>query len=135
MARRYRNKRASGAWRAFLQGGPSLLTTATTRTTTTTTQVVPPTARTVLATTSASAPVPSTAPPAGQPIAMDTIGPHISSADTQTTTAAAIDPAAFVDMQRKLDCVLRKMSHLQQDVRHINRPVQSIKQTLRRANL
>ncbi|KAJ1166323.1 hypothetical protein NDU88_006728 [Pleurodeles waltl] len=132
MARRYRYEWASGAWRAFPQGGPSLLTTATT---TTTTQVAPSAAGTVAATTSASAPGPSTAPPAGQPTAMDTTRPHTSSAGTQTTPAAAIDPAAFVQMQRKLDCVLRKMSRLRQEVRHVNRRVRSIKRTLQRANL
>ncbi|KAJ1137343.1 hypothetical protein NDU88_003754 [Pleurodeles waltl] len=132
MARRYRNERASGAWRAFPQGGPSLPTTSTT---TTTTQVAPPTAVTVVATTSASAPGPSTGPPAGQPTDIDPTRPHTSSAGTQTTPPAAIDPAAFVDMQRKMDHLLRKMSHLRQDVRHINQRVWSIKRTLRRANL
>ncbi|KAJ1152189.1 hypothetical protein NDU88_004966 [Pleurodeles waltl] len=129
MASRYQHERASGAWRAFPQGGPSLLTTATsstTSTTTTTTQVAPPAARTVAATT----PGPSTAPPAGQPSAMDT-----SSAGTQSTPASAIDPAAFVHIQRKLDRVLCKMSRLRQEVRHVNRWVRSIKRTLWRANL
>ncbi|KAJ1092871.1 hypothetical protein NDU88_005981 [Pleurodeles waltl] len=134
MARRYRNERASGAWWAFPQVGPSLPTTATTSSTTTTTQVAPPTAGTVVATTTASAPGPSTAPPEAQPTDIDRTWPLTSSAGTQTTPAAAIDPAAFVEMQRKLDRVLRKMSRLWQDVHHINWWVRSIKRTLRRAN-
>ncbi|XP_069060907.1 uncharacterized protein [Pleurodeles waltl] len=136
LARRYRTERASGAWRAFPQGGPSLPTTATTSaTTTTTTQVAPATAVTVVPTTSGSAPGPGTGPPSGQPKGIDHTRPHTSTAGTQTTPAATIDPAAFVDMQRKMDRVLRKMSRLPQDVSHINRRVRSIKQTLRRANL
>ncbi|KAJ1190809.1 hypothetical protein NDU88_000128 [Pleurodeles waltl] len=123
MARRYRHERASGSWRAFPKGGPSLLTTTTTSTTTTTTQVAPPPAGTVAGASSASAPGPSTAPPAGQPTGMDTTRPHTSSAGTQTTPAAAIDPAAFGQMQRKLDRDLRKMIRLRQEVRQVNQRV------------
>ncbi|KAJ1146739.1 hypothetical protein NDU88_013000, partial [Pleurodeles waltl] len=75
----------------------------------------PPAAVTVEGTSTATAPDPSTAPPAGQPTAMVTTWPHTSSAGTQTTPAAAIDPAAFGQMQRKLDRVLKKMSQLQQE--------------------
>ncbi|KAJ1207931.1 hypothetical protein NDU88_003321 [Pleurodeles waltl] len=134
MARRYRTERASGAWRAFPQGGPSLPTTATTSTTTTT-QVAPATGVSVVPTTSGSAPGPNTEPPSGQPTGIEHRWPHTSTAGTQTTPAATIDLAAFVDMQRQMDRVLRKMSRLRQDVRHINRRVRSIKRTLQRANL
>ncbi|KAJ1153111.1 hypothetical protein NDU88_005877 [Pleurodeles waltl] len=130
MGRRYRHERASRAWRAFAQGCRSLPTTTTTSITTTTTQVAPPAAGTVAGPSTATAPGPSTAPPAGQPTAIDTTWAHTSSAGTQTTPAAAIDPAAFAQMQRKLDRVLRKMSRLCQEVRQVNRQVRSIKRTL-----
>ncbi|KAJ1213916.1 hypothetical protein NDU88_001545 [Pleurodeles waltl] len=135
MARRYRAECASGAWRAFPQGGPTLPTTATTSTTTSSTQVAPLTAGTIVPTMSASASGPSSGPPSGQPTGIDNTRPHTSSAGTQTAPAATIDPGAFVDMQRKMDRVLWKISHLSRDVRHMNRRVRSIKQTLWRANL
>ncbi|KAJ1110115.1 hypothetical protein NDU88_007470 [Pleurodeles waltl] len=134
MARRYRHERASGAWRAFPQGGPTLPTTATTSTTTTFTQVAPPTAGTVVP-TSAGLPGPSIATGAGQPTGLGTTHTQTSSTSTQTATAPSVFPAAFHNMERKMDRELRKLSHLSQDVRHINRCVKSIKRTLRRANL
>ncbi|KAJ1126220.1 hypothetical protein NDU88_004628 [Pleurodeles waltl] len=134
MARRYRHERASGAWRAFPQGGPTLPTTATTSTTTSSTQVAPPTAGTVVP-TSAVLPGPSIATAAGQPTGLGSTRAQTSSAGTQTAPAPSVDPAAFHEMERKMDRVLRKISNLSRDVRHINRRVKSIKQTLRRANL
>ncbi|KAJ1088855.1 hypothetical protein NDU88_002009 [Pleurodeles waltl] len=65
MALRYRHERASGAWRAFPQGGPTLPNTATTETTTNQSQVAPPTAATVDP-TSAGLPGPSIATGAGR---------------------------------------------------------------------
>ncbi|XP_069092091.1 uncharacterized protein [Pleurodeles waltl] len=134
MARRYRNERASGAWRAFPQGGPTLPTTATTSTTTSSTQVAPPTAGTVVP-KSAVVPGPSSATPSGQPTGIGSTRPQTSSAGTQTDPAAKVETAAFQAMERKKDRVLRKISHLSRDVRHMNRRVRSIKRTLRRANL
>ncbi|KAJ1175860.1 hypothetical protein NDU88_001145 [Pleurodeles waltl] len=134
MARQYRHERASGAWRAFPQGGPTLPTTATTSTTTSSTQVAPPTARTVVP-TSAVVPGPSIATALGQPTGLGSTPPKTSSAGTQTAPAPTVDPAAFHEMERKMDRVLRKISNLRWDVRHINRRVKSIKRTLRRTNL
>ncbi|XP_069080694.1 uncharacterized protein [Pleurodeles waltl] len=134
MARRYRNEQASGAWRAFPQGGLTLPTTAITSTTTTSTQVAPPTAGTVVP-TSAFGPGPSSGTPSGQPTGIDSTRPHTSSAGTQTAPAATVDPAAFQAMERKMDSVLWKISHLQRGVRQVNRRVRTIKRTLRRANL
>ncbi|KAJ1189533.1 hypothetical protein NDU88_006278 [Pleurodeles waltl] len=127
MARRYRHEPASGAWRAFPQGGPTLPTTATTSTTTNQSQVAPPTAATV-GPTSAGLPGPSIATGAGQPT-------QTSSTGTQTATAPSVDLAAFNRMEHKMDKVLRKLSHLSLDVRHIKWRVKDIKRTLRRANL
>ncbi|KAJ1171123.1 hypothetical protein NDU88_002994 [Pleurodeles waltl] len=134
MARRYQHERASGAWRAFPQGGPTLPTTATTSTTTNPSQVAPPTAATV-GPTSAGLPGPSIATGAGQPTRPGTTPTQTSSTGTQTATTPSVDPAAFNQMDRKMDKVLRKLSHLSRDVWHINRRVKSIKRTLRRANL
>ncbi|KAJ1081664.1 hypothetical protein NDU88_001842 [Pleurodeles waltl] len=120
MARRYRHERASGAWRAFAQGGPSVSSTATTSSATTTTQVAPTAARTFAEPSTATAPGPVTAPPARQSTAIATTRAHTSSADTQTTPAAAIDPAAFAEIQRNLDHVLRKMTGLQKEVAQVN---------------
>ncbi|KAJ1179702.1 hypothetical protein NDU88_004936 [Pleurodeles waltl] len=127
MARRYRHEHASGAWRAFPQGGPTLPTTATTETTTNQSQMAPPTAASVDP-TSAGLPGPSISTGAGQPT-------QTSSTGTQTVTAPAVDPAAFNRLEHKMDKVLRKVSHLSRDVRHIKRRVKDIKRTLRRANL
>ncbi|KAJ1105712.1 hypothetical protein NDU88_003117 [Pleurodeles waltl] len=135
MAQRYRNKQASGAWRAFPQGGPTLPTTATTSTTTISTQVAPPTAGTVVPTNYAVAPGPSSGTPSGQPTGIDSTRPHTSSAGTQTAPTATVDPTAFQELECKMDRALRKISHLSRDVRHMNRHVQSIKRTLQRANL
>ncbi|KAJ1092237.1 hypothetical protein NDU88_005349 [Pleurodeles waltl] len=134
MAWRYRHERASGAWRAFPQGGPTLPTTATTSTTTNTSQVAPSTAATV-GPTSAGLLGPSIATGAGQPTRPGTTPTQTFSTGTQTATAPSVDPAAFNRMDHKMDKVLRKLSHLSRDVRHINRRVKSIKRTLRRANL
>ncbi|KAJ1152518.1 hypothetical protein NDU88_005293 [Pleurodeles waltl] len=137
MAHRYRHERASGAWTAFPQGGPTLPTTATTSTTTTTTtssQVAPTTAGTVVP-TSAGLPGTSIATGAGQPTGLGSTHAQTSSTSTQTAPAPSVDPAAFHNMERKMDRVLRKLSHLSRDVRHINRRLKSIKGTLRRANL
>ncbi|KAJ1191395.1 hypothetical protein NDU88_000711 [Pleurodeles waltl] len=127
MARRYSHERASEAWRAFPQGGPSLPTTATTETTTNQSQVAPPTAASVDP-TSAGLPGPSIATSAGQPT-------QTSSTGTHTATAPAVDPAAFNRLEHKMDKVLSKVSRLIRDVRHIKRRVKDIKRTLRRANL
>ncbi|KAJ1124263.1 hypothetical protein NDU88_002724 [Pleurodeles waltl] len=134
MAWLYRHERASGAWRAFPQGGPTLPTTATTSTTTNTSQVAPPTAATV-GPTSAGLPGPSITTGAGQPTRPGTTPTETSSTGTQNATAPSVDPAAFNRMEHKMDKVLRKLSHLSRDVWHINRRVKSIKRTLRRANL
>ncbi|KAJ1120684.1 hypothetical protein NDU88_008846 [Pleurodeles waltl] len=135
MARRHRLEQASGAWRAFAQGGPSVSTTATTSSTTTTTQVTPTTAGTFAGPSTATAPGAVTATPAPQPTDIAPTRAHTSSAGTQTTPFAAIEPASFAEMQRNLDCVLRKMTRLQQEVAQVNRRVHAIKKTLRRANL
>ncbi|KAJ1120682.1 hypothetical protein NDU88_008844 [Pleurodeles waltl] len=135
MARRHRLEQASGAWRAFGQGGPSVSTTATTSSTTTTTQVTPTTAGTFAGPSTATAPGAVTATPAPQPTDIAPTRAHTSSAGTQTTPFAAIESAAFAEMQRNLDCVLRKMTRLQQEVAQVNRRVHAIKKTLRRANL
>ncbi|XP_069077439.1 uncharacterized protein [Pleurodeles waltl] len=127
MARRYRHERASGAWRAFPQGGPTLPATAATETTTNQSQVAPPTAATVDP-TSAGLPGPSIATGAGLPT-------QTSSTGTQTATAPSLDPAAFNRLEHKMGKVLRKVSHLSRDVQHIKRRVKDIKRTLRRANL
>ncbi|KAJ1161644.1 hypothetical protein NDU88_002128 [Pleurodeles waltl] len=129
MARRYRHERASGAWRAFPQGGPTVPTTATTETTTNQSQVAPPTAASVDS-TSAGLPGPSIATGEGQPT-------QTSSTGTQTATSPAVDPAAFNRLEHKMDKVLHKVSHLSlsRDVWHIKRRVKDIKRTLRRANL
>ncbi|KAJ1157787.1 hypothetical protein NDU88_010486 [Pleurodeles waltl] len=134
MAHRCRHERAFGAWRAFPQGGPTLPITATTSTTTTSSQVAPPTAGTVVP-TSAGLPGPSIATGAGQPTGLGYTHTQTSSTGTQTAPAPSVDPAAFHNMERKMDRVLRKLSHLSRDVRHINWRVKSIKRTLRRANL
>ncbi|KAJ1151329.1 hypothetical protein NDU88_004112 [Pleurodeles waltl] len=130
MACRYQAERASGAWWASPQGGPTLPTTATTSTTTGSPQVAPPTAGTVFP-TSAAHPGPSIATAAG----LGSTRPLTSSAGTQTAPAPTVDPAAFQIMERKMDCVLRRVSNLSRDVRYIERHVKSIKRTLRRANL
>ncbi|KAJ1207549.1 hypothetical protein NDU88_002940 [Pleurodeles waltl] len=135
MARQCRHERASGVWRAFAQGGPSVSTTATTTSTTTTTQVAPTVAGTFAGPSTATAPGPVTAQPAPQPTDMAPTRAHTSSTGTQTTPAAAIDPAAFAQMQRNLDRVLWTMTRLQQKVARVNRRVRAIKKTLRRANL
>ncbi|KAJ1203303.1 hypothetical protein NDU88_007091 [Pleurodeles waltl] len=135
MARRYRHERASGAWRAFAQGGPYMSTTATTTSTTTTSQVAPTAAGTFAGPSTATAPGAVTAPPAPQPIDIAPTRAHTSSAGTQTTHAAAIDPAAFAKMQKTLDRVLRKMTRLQQEMAQVNRRVRAIIKTLRMANL
>ncbi|KAJ1182084.1 hypothetical protein NDU88_007279 [Pleurodeles waltl] len=127
MARLYRHQRASGAWRAFPQGGPTVPTTANTETTTNESQVAPPTAAFVES-TSAGLPGPSIATGAGQPTQTSFTG-------TQTATAPAVDLVAFNRLENKMDKVLRKVSHLSRDVRHIKRRVKDIKMTLRRANL
>ncbi|KAJ1115411.1 hypothetical protein NDU88_003635 [Pleurodeles waltl] len=105
MARRYRHERASGVWRAFAQGGPSVSTTATTTSTTTTTQVAPTLAGTFAGLSTSTAARPVTAPPAPPPTGMAPARGHTSSAGTQTTPAAVIDPADFQQMQRNLDCM------------------------------
>ncbi|KAJ1107354.1 hypothetical protein NDU88_004745 [Pleurodeles waltl] len=134
MARRYHQEWASGAWRAFPQGRPTLPTTATTSTTTTSSQVAPSTCGSVVP-TSGGLPGPSIAIGAGQPTGPGSTHTQTSSTETQTATAPSVDPAAFHNIERKMDRVLRKLSHLSGDVRHINRRVKSIKRTLRRANL
>ncbi|KAJ1129283.1 hypothetical protein NDU88_007654 [Pleurodeles waltl] len=134
MARQYHHERASGAWRAFPQGGPTLPTTATTSTTITSSQVAPPTAGTVIP-TSAGLPGTSIGTGEGQPTGLGSTHTQTSSTSTQTAPAPSVDPAAFHNMERKMDCVLRKLSHLSPDVPHINRRVKSIKRTLHRANL
>ncbi|KAJ1150152.1 hypothetical protein NDU88_002949 [Pleurodeles waltl] len=135
MARRYRYERASGVWRAFAQGGPSVSTTATTTSTTTTTQVAPILAETFAGPSTSTAPGPVTEPSAPQPTDMAPKRAHTSSTGTQTTPAAVIDPAAFNQMQQNLDRVLRKMTRLQQEVAQVNRRVRAIKKTMRRANM
>ncbi|KAJ1128162.1 hypothetical protein NDU88_006541 [Pleurodeles waltl] len=134
MARRYRHEQASGACRAFPQGGPTLPTTATTSITTTSSQVAPPTAGTVVP-TSAGRPGPSIATGEGQSTGLGSTHTQTSSTGTQTAPAPSVDPAAFHNMEQKMDRVLRKLIHLSRDVHHINRRVKSIKKTLRRANL
>ncbi|KAJ1158084.1 hypothetical protein NDU88_010778 [Pleurodeles waltl] len=135
MARRYRHERASGVWRAFAQGGPSVSTTATTTSTSTTTQVAPTLAGTFAGPSTSTAPGPVTAPPAPPPTGMAPTRGHTSSTGIQTTPAAVIDPADFQQMQQNLDRMLRKMTRLQQEVAQVNRRVRTIKKTLRRANL
>ncbi|KAJ1143856.1 hypothetical protein NDU88_010158 [Pleurodeles waltl] len=134
MARRYRHERASGVWRAFAQGGPSVSTTATTSTTTTT-QVAPTIAGTFAGLSTSTAPGPVTAPPAPPPTGMAPTRGHTSSTGTQTTPAAVIDPADFQQMQQNIDRMLRKMTRLQQEVAQVNRRVCAIRKTLQRANL
>ncbi|KAJ1203480.1 hypothetical protein NDU88_007265 [Pleurodeles waltl] len=121
MARRYHHECASGAWRAFPQGGPTVPTTATIETTTNQSQVAPPTAVSVDS-TSAGLPGPSIDTGAGQPT-------QTSYTATQTATTPAADPAAFNRLEHKMDKVLRKGSHLSQDMWHIKRRVKDIKRT------
>ncbi|KAJ1126310.1 hypothetical protein NDU88_004718 [Pleurodeles waltl] len=134
MARKYQSDRASGAWWASPQGGPTLPTTATTTTSNRSPQVAPATSGTVDP-GSSSRPGPSHVQQPGQSSGHSTAGTRSTSAGTQTASAPPVDPAAFLALSRKLDKVFTKVDKLSQDVAYIKKRVWSIRRTLRRANL
>ncbi|KAJ1206443.1 hypothetical protein NDU88_001848 [Pleurodeles waltl] len=134
MARKYKADRASGAWWASPQGGPTLPTIATTTTTTSSPQVAPATAGTVVP-ASAARPGPSNIRAAGQSSGLQTTPTQSTSASTQTAAAPPINPAAFQALDRKMDKFIRKVDKLSQDVAYIKKRVRSNRQTLRMANL
>ncbi|KAJ1082412.1 hypothetical protein NDU88_002580 [Pleurodeles waltl] len=78
---------------------------------------------------------PNIATAAGQSTGLGSTRAQTSSAGTESAPAPSVDAAAFHEMERKMDRVLRKISNLSRDVRHINRRTKSIKRTLQRANL
>ncbi|KAJ1180651.1 hypothetical protein NDU88_005871 [Pleurodeles waltl] len=110
MARRYRHERATGAQRAFSQGGPALATSATTTT----------------------AQGPQAAPSAPPP---PTTAPAPDTSATQTTPAAVTDMIEFRTLQLDRQRMLRRMDTLQQEVARNSRRLRGIKKILRRANL
>ncbi|XP_069059235.1 uncharacterized protein [Pleurodeles waltl] len=135
MAQRYRHERATGVWRAFAQGGPSLPTTATTTSTTTPTTVAQRMTATVAGPSTSSALGPQTAAPAPPPPRMARAPALPSTSGTQTTSAAVIDNAEFQQMRRDMQRMLRRMDRLQQEVSRNSRRLRGIKKILRRAKL
>ncbi|XP_069086193.1 uncharacterized protein [Pleurodeles waltl] len=107
MARKYQSDRASGAWWASPQGGPTLPTTATNTTSTRSPQVAPATLG-IVDPGSSSRPGPSHVQQPGQSSGHSTTGTRSTSAGTQTASAPPVDPAAFLALSRKLDKVFNK---------------------------
>ncbi|KAJ1186860.1 hypothetical protein NDU88_003640 [Pleurodeles waltl] len=135
MAHRYHHERASGVWRAFAKGGPSVSTTAATTSTTTTTQMAPRMSATTAGPSTSSAPGPLTAAPAPPPPSMAPPTGQPATTGTQTTPAAVIDTGDFRATQRDMQRMLRRLDRLQQEVLQINKRMHAIKKTLQRANL